>query len=89
MCNSSLHQKEKSNSFINVINHIINENSFDLKSIENNDDNQEENEIKRPYLDKDEIPNIQFIKIDNQKFIKCNEETYKINEYLELINKYI
>ena len=89
MSNSSLHQKNKSDSFINDINRIINENSFDLKSIENNDDNQEENEIKRPYLDKEEIPKIQIIKIMNENFIKCGEETYKLNKYIEKINEYI
>ena len=86
---SSKYQKEESDSFINVVNHIINENSFDLKSIENNNDSLEKNEIKRPYLNQEEIPNIQLIKIKNQKYIKWNEETYKINEYVEHINKYV
>ena len=77
---------EKLNSsFINEINSLISEKSFEIESIENQIDN-EENDINIVYLKKKDIPNI---KIINKNLMICDEEECKISDYIEQINNYI
>ena len=56
-----------------------------LYSMENKEKNENaSNELKNPYIKKDDVPEFEFI--NKNTMIICDKEEYKIKEYFENIN---
>ncbi len=49
-------------------------------------DEQDSDEFNNPYLNKDNVPELE--KIDKNKIIFCDKKEYDIKEYLEKINDF-
>ena len=76
---------EKEESLQNVSFSFLNMNiSFDY-SIKNNEQDQNGNELKNPYLKKDDVPELEIV--GKNDIIMCDNEKYKIKKYYEEVNK--
>ena len=76
---------EKEESLQNVSFSFRNMNiSFDY-SIKNNEQEQNGNELKNPYLKKDDVPELEIV--GKNDIIMCDNEKYKIKKYYEEVNK--
>ena len=65
---------------------MIADNSFDFKTIEDEDLDNGEDDISIAYLKKDDIPVIQIL---NKNLMVYDKQEMKINDYLKRINEYI
>ena len=65
---------------------MIADNSFDFKTIEDEDLDNGEDDISIAYLKKDDIPVIQIL---NKNIMLYDKQEMKINDYLKRINEYI